>query len=248
MPIAKNRVGSRDPHEFQTELPDVINVNPKKATIPRKRTTQELRQDTDPRYMKRQGWYSDAKKMEVACTYAVTGNSRRTAEITKVKEGTIRAWKTTEWWNEIQSRIRIEQNEELDSKLTKLVDKAVDAVNDRLENGDFIYNIKQDKLVRKPINARDVQHIIVSSLDKRQLLRGEPTSISAKTSENEKLVRLAEQFKKFVQAKEIESEATAIEVENAAEEDQDGEEPLENWEEGGEFPEEIPTINEMFTE
>jgi len=52
------------------------------------------------------------------------------------------------------------------------------------------------------------------AIDKRQLLRGEPTSRVQKVSENEKLVRLAEQFKNFVKAKEVVSVAESIEEEN----------------------------------
>jgi hypothetical protein len=204
----------------------------------------------------------------VACAYAVSGNSRRVSELTGVKEGTIRAWKTTQWWQEVQSRIRQEHADELDSKLTKLVDKAVDQINDRLDNGDYIYNVKADKLVRKPLGARDMATITATALDKRQLLRGEPTSRTEKVSENEKLVRLAEEFKKFAQAKEINSLATEIEVENALQEQEtdemDVQEQAGNGEEMGEgddyevsdeeedYEEEaeeiVLTVNEMYSE
>lgn len=269
MPLPKPNPGSTDPNHFDTSsLPEEISVNPSRvgAGRPRKRDGRVEK--------KRHGWYSDNVKMKVACAYAVTGNSKRTSEMTKVPEGTIRVWKQTEWWEEIQSRIRLEANDELDTKLTKLVDRAVDEINDRLENGDYIYNIKQDKLVRKPVGARDLASITATSLDKRQLLRGEPTSRVQKVSENEKLVRLAEEFKKFALAKTIESTATRIEVDNAIEvgqdeegnfseyQDGDGEweatetsggdsnveggESEEDWSETSE--EETLTINELFSE
>jgi hypothetical protein len=210
--LAKPNPGSTDPNYFPVDsLPEEITVNPK--TIASGRPLHRDMASTK----KRHGWYSDNIKMKVACCYAVTGNSKRVSEMTKVPEGTIRAWKQTEWWHEIQSRIRLENNEELDTKLTRLVDKAVEQINDRLDNGDFIYNIKQDKLVRKPVGAKDLASITATTLDKRQLLRGEPTSRVQKVSENEKLVRLAEEFKKFALAKTIESTAINIEVDNAIE-------------------------------
>lgn len=210
MPIAKRNPGSTDKDSFEMELPEVIHVSEKSITQrgrPRTRDAAGAK--------KRHGWYSDAKKLEVACAYAVSGNSRRVSELTKIPEGTIRAWKQTVWWHEIQSRIHQEQNEELDVKLTKLVDKAVDQINDRLESGDFVYNAKEDKLVRKPVNAKDIAIVTAITLDKRQLLRGEPTQRVEKISENEKLTRLAEQFKKFALAKEIDNDAERIEQELA---------------------------------
>ena len=184
MPLPLANPGSRNKDEFTTldSLPAEIVVNPKTVNSgkPRTRDSRSSRNH--------HAWYSDAQKLKVACTFAVTGNSRRVSELTGVKEGTIRAWKTTEWWHEIQSRIRTEANEELDTKLSKAIDKAVEQINDRIDHGDFIYNAKQDKLVRKHAGVRDLAVVTAQLLDKRQLLRGEPTSRTAKISENEKLV------------------------------------------------------------
>jgi hypothetical protein len=222
MPLAQINPGSKDAEHLDLSvIPE--EIDPKQfmkkngAGRPRHRDKPEN---------KRHGWYSDAKKMEAACTYAVTGNARRVSELIKVPEGTIRAWKTTEWWHEVMSRIQQEQNEELDSKLTKLVDKAVDHINDRLDHGDYVYNAKEDKLIRKPVGAKDLSIVAAVTVDKRQLLRGQPTSRVEKVSENEKLTRLAAEFKKFAQAKEVHSIAEAIEEEQY-EEEQVGREPID---------------------
>lgn len=156
--------------------------------------------------------YTDKEKMEAACAFAVTGNSRRTAELVNVPEGTIRSWKTTEWWNEIQSRILKEQDEELDTKLTKLIDKAVDEVNDRLGEGDYVYNPKLDKLIRKPVGAKDLAITSAVLVDKRQLLRGQPTARLEKVSQDERLLKLQEEFKRFASSKTIEQPVEVLSV------------------------------------
>ena len=221
-----------------SKLPEKITVTAKNA---KKRvgtlTTEDKRRLYDPRYRNR---YSDAKKMEVACCMAVCGNSKQASEVTRVPEATIRTWKTTEWWNEIMSRIHQEEDEELDTKLTKLVNKAVASVNERLDNGDWIYNAKQDKLVRKPVSAKDAAIVSAISIDKRQLLRGQPTSRVEKVSQNERLTKLAEQFRTFSLAREVES--TAIRVE----EEQYIEPPVEDIED--EEEDTTPTVNELFGE
>lgn len=231
MAIAQPNPGTTNPQEFTSPIPEEIIVSEKsiRPTKPR---------DREMVARKKKGWYSDAQKMKVVCTYAVTGNSRRTSEMTKVPEGTIRVWKQTEWWHEIMSRIREEQNEELDVKLTALVEKAVDAVNDRLEHGDYRYIAKTGELVRQPVSMKDLAIVTAITVDKRQLLRGEPTSRVEKVSENEKLVRLAEEFKNFNKAKTIESVAQKVEEENYV-----SEEETEEY-----VDEDTLTINEMFSE
>ena len=224
------RVKQRDTtHEFNlASLPEVpargitiqgdrISVKPEKILKKRagQLSTEEKRHRDRADYSKHKN-YSDAKKMEVVCAYAVSGNARRVSELTRVAEGTVRAWKTTEWWNELMDRIHQEQNEELDVKLTKLVDKAVDQINDRLDNGDYVYDARAGELRRKPVNAKDMAIVTAITLDKRQLLRGEPTARVEKVSENDKLVRLAAEFKKFAEAKQIESVALRIEEDNYA--------------------------------
>lgn len=181
----------------------------KKAGRP---TTEELRRKgikTSPKQQRIAGpkntrdHYTEKQKMQALCAFAVCGNSRRVAEMTGIPEGTIRAWKSTEWWFEAMTRVHQEEDEQLDVKLTALIDKAVDKVNDSLDNGDWIYDIKRGKLVRKPMSGKDTAIITAITLDKRQLLRGQPTSRVEKVSQDERLLRLAEQFKNFSKAKEV---------------------------------------------
>ncbi len=204
--------------EFSVQLPDEIRVTDKLSkkavgkpaahiTRRRKQLTQASGKATGNK-----NFYSDKEKLDAACRFAVVGNSRRVAELTHIPEGTIRAWKCTEWWQEIQDRIIKEQDEELDSKLTKLVDKAVDEVNDRLDEGDWVYNPKLDKLVRKPVNAKDLAILTAITIDKRQLMRGQPTSRVEKVSQDEQLKTLALEFKKMALAKDITPEVEYHEV------------------------------------
>lgn len=207
--------------DYSTPLPEEIRI-PENAFTKKKQgrpTTEQLRRKNyaaNKAAGKATGnriHYSDKEKMEAACAFAVTGNSRRTAELTNIAEGTIRSWKTTEWWNEIQARIIKEQDEELDTKLTKLIDKAVGEVNDRLEDGDFVYNPKLDKLIRKPVNAKDLAITSAVLVDKRQLLRGQPTTRVEKVSQDETLLKLAAEFQKFSKAKTIEQSSNIIDAE-----------------------------------
>jgi hypothetical protein len=218
-------------------------------------TTLEKRRKSAPvegRVRGKRSHYSDKEKMNAVCVFAVSGNSRRVAEITKIPEATIRAWKSTEWWNEILGRIHTEQDEELNSNLTKLINKAVDAVNDRIDHGDYIYDTRKGALVRKPVSARDLTVVTAISIDKRELLRGNPTSRVEKLSNDEHLNQLQEKFKQFAAATEVKQvvapEDKQIEIIEAdwEETEQDDPEGQDEFEEENE--EEGLTVNEMFTE
>jgi hypothetical protein len=219
-------------------LPKEIKVTESilKKKAGRPTTIQQRRNNSAPirgRKAGRRDHYTDKEKLNAVCVFAVAGNSRRVAEITKIPEATIRTWKATEWWNDAMSRIITEQDEELNSKLTILVNKAVDEVNDRLENGNYVYNPKLDKLIRKPVDAKELAIVTAISIDKRQLLRGQPTSRIERISQDERLLKLSEQFRNFSKAKEITQEPEVIE--NTLEEFYEEEvEPL--------------TVNELFSE
>ena len=212
---------------------DILKKKPGHPT-----TIQQRRNNSEPirgRKAGRRDHYTDKEKLNAVCVFAVAGNSRRVAEITKIPEATIRTWKATEWWNEAMSRIITEQDEELNSKLTKLVDKAVDEVNDRLENGNYVYNPKLDKLIRKPVDAKELAIVTAISIDKRQLLRGQPTSRIERISQDERLLKLSEQFKNFTKAKEVTAVVEEVEFESMEEDEED-------------WVEDDLTINEMFTQ
>ena len=197
---------ARQKEVVEVPLPDVIVVSDARYAKMRrgKKPGKMVRHaGANGRVPGRKEWHTDKQKMDAACAFAVTGNSRRVSELTGIDESTVRRWKCTEWWNEIQSRIVREKDEELDTKLTAIMDKTVVAINDRIDNGDYLYNVKADKLIRKPVGAKDLASVTATMVDKRQLLRGLPTSRTEKVSQDERLKGLAAQFKRFVSAKEI---------------------------------------------
>ena len=140
------------------------------------------------------------KRIEVVSQYLVLGNMKMVAAITGVRYDLIRTWKGQPWWKELEAEIRSTQNIEMDTKLTKIVDKSLDAVLDRVENGDYIYDQKSGEIRRKPAALRDVHRVSVDMLSKRELIRGgadarkETTQISVQ----EQLKMLAQEFAKWV--------------------------------------------------
>lgn len=143
------------------------------------------------------GIFPDEKKIEVVTIFAATGNYAKTAELTKVPEANIRNWRKQQWFQEYMQEIRNENQDKIDAKFTSIAEKALEQLSDRLEHGDF-HVTRDGDVIRKPISGKDLSLITAINIDKRQLLRGEPTSRSASTDGTapvvDKLEKLAETF------------------------------------------------------
>jgi hypothetical protein len=119
--------------------------------------------------------------------------------MTGVSHELIRQWKAQPWWKELENEIRQTQNIEMDTKLSKIVDKSLDAVLDRVENGDFIYDQKSGEIKRKPAALRDIHRVATDTISKRELIRGNATERKETTqiSVQEQLKMLAMEFAKW---------------------------------------------------
>ena len=118
-------------------------------------------------------WYSPDKKAEVVGAYLALGNASLVEAVTKVAAGTIRAWRTNQWWRHLEAGIRDEENLQLDVRLTKVVGRTLDLLEDRLSSGDYMYDPKSAQLIRKPVNADTLNKISADMFDRRQILRGQ---------------------------------------------------------------------------
>lgn len=145
------------------------------------------------------GWWSEKKKIEALTTFLATGSQAHTSAITGIPEETIRTWRKSEWWAERTREFKSDNNIVLDNKLTKVMDRALDAVLDRLENGEFVFNPKTGVMERVPAKLRDVQRVASDVIDKKQLLervtRNEKQDKQQITADH--LILLAKEFAKF---------------------------------------------------
>lgn len=139
-------------------------------------------------------WHSDAKRIEAVTTYLVLGKANLVGAAIGVPEGTIRQWRTQPWWDELVQQIQTESDQELDAKLAKRIDKALDLVNDRLENGDFQYDPRTGSFVRRPVGARDGWRIASEMVDKRWIIRKIPKDRGSQEAIGDILKNLAQEF------------------------------------------------------
>lgn len=163
-------------------------------------------------------YFNLEQKTDACALYCVYGDIEQVSEMTGIDPKFIRQWKDEPWWTEIQKKVFIEQNEKLASRISGVLDKSLEHLVDRLDNGDYLWDVRKSKLVRKPVDTKVLSNLFNNLVTRRQLIRGEPTSISTQVAVDDRLKLLATQFEKFANAKEIEGVANEVkEIPNANE-------------------------------
>ena len=172
------------------------------------------------------GNWSEKKKNEALAFFVANGSITETSRAVQVPVSTLNKWKASDWWKD---RIRDIQNEEydkLDVKLSKALDKALDQVMNRIEHGDHIYDPRTGAIRQIPAKLRDVNNAFNSIMDKRQLIRKQPTKIVEQQSTAAQLANLANQFAAFVSGKKPTDNLKDVTLEfiegETVEQDEDG--------------------------
>lgn len=142
--------------------------------------------------------WSEQKKIEAVTTYLAVGKFPLVEAVTGVPRATLKQWRLQPWWKELEEDIRREDEYELDAKLSKIIDRSLDAVAERIEGGEFRIDPKTGQIRRVPVTLKDVHRVAVDLVDKRNLIRGKPTSRVEKTETVDTLAKLAAQFAEWV--------------------------------------------------
>lgn len=138
--------------------------------------------------------WSDSQKLEAVTTYLALGNLVLTSSVLKIPEFTLRAWKQKDWWKEIEGELSVQDDIQLSSRLKRIIDTTLSAAEDRIKNGDWIYNNKEGCLMRKPVNLKDVHKVTMDLVDKREHLSNKQTPQVSMEALDDRLVKLAEKF------------------------------------------------------
>lgn len=141
---------------------------------------------------------TDEAKIDAVKTYiALGGNLTLTAATVGISRNTLKSWKTTTWWARLTKEFRSEEKLKLSASTKAVINKAMEELADRLENGDHLYDSKRGFFVRKPVAAKELHRISVEMMDKadkidRQIDHGEDDSPDQ--TQEDKLQKIAEQF------------------------------------------------------
>lgn len=151
-----------------------------------------------------QSKYTPEEKVEAVMAYVLTGKASYASKFLKkyggpiIPERTIRNWRQNAlWWEDVYIECKKQKQEELDGSFTRAIHNMIEAVEDRISKGDKIYDRKTGDFVTVPMSGKDIAIVLSIIFEKRQLLRGDPTSRVEKTTEANRLDNLEKNFKKF---------------------------------------------------
>ena len=151
------------------------------------------------------GWWSDKHRTKAVATYLSTGNMKLTSAMENIPYATLMRWKAEPWWKEITQQLQDEDNLAMDAKVKKILEKSFEAVEDRLENGDFLYDSKTGTVKRVPAKLRDVQKVTSDLFDRRlQLQKQKNPTKSDEIGVADRLTKIAEQFAALALGKRVE--------------------------------------------
>lgn len=151
--------------------------------------------------------YSPKQKLEAVTSYLILGKIALVAGALNIPEETLRLWKATDWWKEMEQEVRTSSRVEVSGRLSRIIEKSMNVVEDRLEHGDFQYNPKTGQFSRKPVGAKTAGDILIKAIDKQVLLEKidkEPQADTVKIEDRLKAIqdKLIE-FSRFSKAKTI---------------------------------------------
>jgi hypothetical protein len=119
----------------------------------------------------KQSHWSEKQKLQAVTNYMVVGHWAVVSDTTGVPIDTLKKWKQQDWWKQYEEEVRRAGNLELGGKLSRIREKALAVVQDRLEHGDMKINPDTGKISRIPVNAKNASEIAIKVIDREILLQ-----------------------------------------------------------------------------
>lgn len=138
--------------------------------------------------------WSDSQKLEAVTTYLSLGNLMLTSRVLKIPEMTLRGWKQKDWWKELEVDLKSQESLELSARLKRIIESTLAATEDRLANGDFIYDNRTGQMVRKPVSMKDAHKVSMDLIQRRDIIDNKQPIEMSVEGINDKLDKLAKKF------------------------------------------------------
>ena len=115
----------------------------------------------------------------------------------------------------MEREIKEEGNIQLTNKLKKIAERALDVTMDRLENGDWVFDQKSGKMIRKPVLMRDANLAATTLIKQAQMIEDKPKLERENKNIMDKLTILAQKFESFAKPKVEVTDVIFVENDNA---------------------------------
>ena len=156
--------------------------------------------------------WTQNQKLQAVSTWLMLGNMAETAIVTSIPLQTLKTWKTSDWWKEACLQLQQEDLQHTTAKLKKIVNKALLAVEDRLDLGDAMYDQRTGAIVRIPVKAHVALKISTELMTKQQHLTDNPLKEEVEKTIDDRLLKLSEEFARFASAKAKVIDVETVEV------------------------------------
>lgn len=144
--------------------------------------------------------YTPDQKMQAVEHYIATGNLKLVSALTEIPYITIRQWKAKPWWRDYEKELDAGRRFKVNKKLSKIIDRGLEVMDDRLENGDFVFDQVKGEIVRRPVTLKDANSAVTNLMQRQGVLEQQNNQDynqdTTKTIQ-EQLVLLAAEFAKF---------------------------------------------------
>lgn len=131
---------------------------------------------------------SDLERLNCARQFFLTGNLSAIARESRISYNDLLDMARAPWWQEEIKNLEREANAQLKVRLTKILGKTIDELEDRLAQGDLVWRDHGLRVV--PVCARDLAAIASSVFDKKKAIEESESGFG--TSEGKRLMALAE--------------------------------------------------------
>ena len=140
-------------------------------------------------------------RIAAAIAWLITGNTEDAGALCNIPGRTIRDWMQKPWWEEVLAEAKGIKQKELDALWTGLIHKSTTELRNRLDKGDPIMT-KMGEVKYMPVKAKDLAIITSIAVDKRALLRNQPTSRVERITIEEKLNRIGSRLEELDEAED----------------------------------------------
>lgn len=134
------------------------------------------------------GELGDAEKLDCARQFFLTGNLSAIARDRRIRYNDLLDMARAPWWQEEIRNLEREANAQLKVRMTRLLGKSLDELENRLERGDLVWRDHGLRVV--PVPARDLASIAGTVFDKKRQIEEAESGFG--TSEGKRLLALAE--------------------------------------------------------
>ena len=143
-------------------------------------------------------WTMD-EKLEAATALLITGTTTDASKLCGIPSRTIREWTKKDWWHSLMQEADKHKNALLSGKQTKLLEKSLNLLEERMTKGDPIVDKNGNIVGYKPVNAYHMALIHAILVDKRGVIRGVKESTKSNKTITDKLDELTDRLEKFAE-------------------------------------------------